>query len=161
MNESRRQYIKNRVIQILTHRDHSEKELTTKLKKYFTPEEVTFALGFAKDFNLIPTNYEDQLRLSARYVESLLKKRQGRFKIQKICQDKGLPPPSINTEQEQKAANDLVHLRCSKTQKLLTKDKIFRYLMSRGFSPQVARLAIQNNAAFFSAKEDSDDSDII
>lgn len=160
MNEQRRQYIKNRVIQILTRRDHSEKELITKLKKYLTAEEIIFALSFAKDFRLIPTNFEDQLRLSGRYAASMLKKRQGRFKIQKTCQDKGLPVPAIDADQEQKAADELVHLRCSKTQKLLTKDKIFRYLMSRGFSPQVARLAIQNNSAFFNAKEDSDDSDI-
>lgn len=145
MDESRRWYIKNKVVDILSRRDHSETELKNKLRRnrYLTPEEISFALEFAAQYQLIPTDHQSQIHLAEKFVQTYERKKQGSLKIKKQLANKGLPIPQISDEKQLELARELVALRCSKSQKALTKDKLFRYLLGRGFSIQVASAALK------------------
>lgn len=142
MNPSRKNWIKQRVIDLITRRDHSEYELKTKLKKYLSELELQWAIGFAKQFRLIPQTEEENQLLAQKVVENYQRKKQGSLKITHQLKKKRLPTPKIDLNKEFNLALELITLRCSKSQKALTKDKLFRYLISRGFNPSIALKAL-------------------
>lgn len=143
MDEVRKSYLKNRVVDLLSRRDHSEYELKQKLSRWATSEEVQFAISFAKDFNLIPTTEAQQVDLAQRFADSYSRKKLGSLKIQQKLHSKGLPKVTLEPEVELDNAVHLLTTRRSRSQKTLTKPQLIRYLMGKGFSLDIAQKALR------------------
>jgi regulatory protein len=143
MDETRKTYLKNRVLMILARRDHSELEIRKKLSKWASPEEVEFAIDFAKNYNLIPTTPEQQLELSKKFASFFSKQKMGSFKIQQKLKAKGLPIIELDQKDQIEQACQLITTRRSRSQKGLTKPQLIRYLLGKGFSLYVSQKALR------------------
>jgi SOS response regulatory protein OraA/RecX len=142
MDEKRKAYLKNRLWDLLTLRDHSEQELKQKLRSKVTQEELQFLLELAKDYRLIPTSCEEKQNLAQRVFQSYHKKKMGSLKIQQKLKEKGLPTVSVNSEEELTLAKQLLTTRRSRSQKTLTKPQLFRYLLGKGFPSHIVQKAL-------------------
>jgi len=142
MDETRRAYLKKRIVKIIARRDHSELELRKKLNNWASPEEVEFAVEFAKKNNLIPNTPEQQLELSKKFASFFSKQKMGALKIQQKLKAKGLPNIQMNLEEQIEQASQVLATRRSRSQKNLTKPQLIRYLLSKGFSLYVSQKAI-------------------
>ena len=143
MDKEKQNWLRHKVIRILTLRDHSEKELRQKLKKDCSDQEIRWALEFAAEFRLIPKSAEEQLALAQRYQASFQRQLKGSQKLKQTLLQKGLPVPPDNPEQELENALAYLDVRCSKSQKSLTKPQLIRYLLNRGFSLATAMQALR------------------
>ncbi len=125
-----------RIMDLLSRRDHSEKELKAKLHKFFSPENTAKAIEEAKNRKWLS---EPEI-LSARAAESLGRKLKGQKYIQNHLKKRGLPPISISDELELEKAVTLVKNKWNNKTGISTekfsiaeKQKIARFLLSRGF----------------------------
>jgi regulatory protein len=143
MDEKQRSYIKQRVVELLSRRGHSELEIRNKMSRWATEEEISFAIKFAKSFRLIPSSPEEETQLSEQFAQSYHRKNLGALKIQQKLTEKGLPKVKIDPELELKKATHLLATRRLRSKKALTKPQLIRYLLNKGFSLEIALKAFQ------------------
>jgi regulatory protein len=135
------------VVDLLSRREHSEKELKQKLKKReFTNEEIDQALQKAKDHQLI-SKPED---IAERFANQLHRKNKGIHFINSTLHEKGLPSVSRDEELELEKAKALVKTKYSRfnfDSKEATREeklKVMRFLASRGFDSSTIRKVIND-----------------
>jgi regulatory protein len=132
---------KEKIIDYLQRRDHSEKELRLKLKKFdYSNEEVETAMAWVKERNYLA----NPLDLSKRHTERLQKQKKGQKYIQQYLKQRGLPLYPIDSDSELHNAVELAKQIAIKNDTLDRKirEKIGRKLLSRGFAPEIVRKVI-------------------
>ena len=135
------------VVDLLSRREHSEKELKQKLKKReFSNEEIEQALQKAKDHHLLGKPEE----VAERFANQLHRKNQGIHFVNNTLREKGLPSVGRDEELELEKAKALVKTKYSR---ILGADgeipqdkklKIMRFLASRGFDSSTIRKVIND-----------------
>lgn len=130
---------RNKMMDLIARRDHSEKELRQKLKLRFTPEEIDKAIDYGKTHGWIPDSEEGQAKLSQKNAGFLHRRNKGINYINHQLRKKGLPPVESDSSQELEKALALVKNRysvegeLSREEKQKLKAKMGRFLISRGF----------------------------
>lgn len=144
MRPSRRspQYIPrtatNTVMDLISRREHSEKELKQKLKKReFSNEEIEKALLKAKDHAWLGKPDE----VASRFANQLHRKNKGIHFINKTLNEKGLPPVSRDEILELEKAKKLVKAKYTRFSDFTKEEKlkVMRFLASRGFDSSTIR----------------------
>lgn len=136
--------LKGRALRLLSIREHSRQELERKLKAFEeTPGELAQALDFlaAKDF------INEQ-----RVVESVVNRRQlklGASRVRQELQAKGLPAEAIAEAVQTMRSTELERAREVWRKKFgeppedqAARAKQIRFLVSRGFAPEVVRKVV-------------------
>ena len=146
-NDSTDQHYKlclNKIVDLLSRRDHSEKELYQKLtKKGYSKRPIELAIQWAQQMGYIkPPPIQ-----SKNITEALIRKGKGRLYIQKYLKLRGLPPTStedFDHDTEVQKALELAHKKMKKNKALdrKAKEKIGRHLLSRGFPQEIVRKII-------------------
>lgn len=138
---------RNKMMDFLARRDHSEKEIRKKLKeREFTPEEIEKAITYGRENNWLPNSESEATKLSEQMARGLHHKNKGIIYINHFLSQKGLPPISTDEDLEIEKAR-----RCLETKSLLPTGefdrglmaKRSRFLMSRGFQLDVIRKVIK------------------
>lgn len=126
--------VKDKLMDYLARRDHSEKELKRKLSKFYSPEEIEDAIEWARRQKWLPS--ADQL--SERVASTLHRKFKGIHFINQYLREKGLPSVARNSDVEVEKA---LHLVKNKTRGSLPPDKkkLTRFLVSRGYDSETIR----------------------
>jgi len=142
--------LKGRALRLLSMREHSRQELERKLKAFEeTPGELAQALDFlaAKDF------INEQ-----RVVESVVNRRQlklGASRVRQELQAKGLPAEAIADAVQTMRSTELERAREVWRKKFgeppedqAARAKQIRFLVSRGFAPEVVRKVVSGAEDF-------------
>ena len=142
--------LKGRALRLLSQREHSRLELERKLKPFEeTPGELAEALDFlqAKDF------INEQ-----RVVESVVNRRAaklGASRVRQELQAKGLPVEAITQAVQEMRSTELERAREVWRKKFgappadqAARVKQVRFLVSRGFSPEVVSKVVSNTENF-------------
>ncbi len=134
----------NKMMDYLSHRQHSELELREKLKLHFALPEIDSAVEFGKEQGWIPNTPEALAALSQFAADSLRRKGKGQIYINTYLEKLGLPAIPISEVEEVEKALETVKNKFSdlKTMDLKEKTKVARFLTSRGFNPEVIRKVI-------------------
>ena len=165
-------YAKRKVMDLVATRDHSEKELRTKLRTYFrrnilyrkrlaqkhgkeytedTPEnqaEITEAIDLAIEFARDHKWLGDPEVLAGKMAGMLHRKNKGISYINNYLKGKGLPPITGDRDLELEKALALVKNKFSDFSKLPFGEKrkeqarVARFLASRGFDSEIVRKVI-------------------
>jgi regulatory protein len=140
----RRPSARNRMMDYLAQRDHSEKELRKKLKDKFSPDEIDIAFTYGKVQGWIPDSPESALNLAEKTAATLKRKGKGPLYINQYLKEKGLPKVSMNRDEEFENARKLAHNKFPNIENMDTKAKakVGRFLISRGFSLETVRKVI-------------------
>ena len=131
----------NKMLDLLARRDHSEKELRTKLKKHFTEAEIEKAIEFAKNKKWIPDDETSAILLAERAASALHRKKKGILYINHFLGKKWLPKLKADPRLELEKARDLINNKKSKKKNVDNK-VMARFLLSRGFEMTTVRKAI-------------------
>ena len=140
----------NTALCILTPRDHSRYELVRKLKQRgFSKEDIDRAVSSCEQFDYI--NDERTARV---YIRQLKRKGYGEKRIRLELSKKGLKgariqhilDESVSANDEREGADRILKKNMKRfereTDALKRRDKIYRFLHARGFSPEVIAAAI-------------------
>lgn len=132
------------MMDFLAHRDHSEVELRDKLHPHFTPEEIEKAIQYGQEKGWVPQSAEDSLELSEKTATTLRRKGKGAAYINNYLEKKGLPQLEFSPAEELEKAQELVKNKFSDPRFMDRKEKakVGRFLISRGFDPEIARKVI-------------------
>ena len=149
-----RQQAMNAAVRILTHRDHSKYELKQKLQQRgFASEAIDTAILECERLN-----YIDDTRTARIYISQLKRKRFGIRHIRMALKKKRLYGAAIENIllenyakiEERKNADELLKkkMKTFNREEDLTKrrDKIYRFLYSRGFNEDIIADLIRNLA---------------
>ncbi len=149
----------------LTRRDHTEKELRQKLSKTFLPDEVEKALQFARARKWLPSTDKELYEFSQKVGAALGRKNKGAHYINQYLTDIGLPPLNEDFSLELNKAQDLFERKFQKKWTALRSDlplernpdffdelrhfkgQVFRFLQSRGFSIAVCQKILSEKLA--------------
>lgn len=139
--------IDSKVMEYLATRDHSEKELRTKLKKNYEEAEIDQAIQDALDRKWLKHPEE----LSASVTEMLHRRNKGHLHIQAYLKKLGLPGSKKDPERELSKAKSLAEGLSDRSLDTSTKDlkrdrshqqKIYRFLAYRGYDDETIRKVI-------------------
>lgn len=131
----------HKIIDYLSRRDHSEKELFEKLtKKKFTPDIIHKAINWARDHQYLRSPEE----LSQILTDQLLRRGKGRHYIYQYLKKRGLPSPSlekIDKDTELRKALEFARQKTKGKSDLdrAAREKLGRQLVTRGFPLEVVR----------------------
>lgn len=169
---SHKNYAKKKVMDLVSMRDHSEKELRTKLKEYFrrniqyrkrlakkqnkeytedTPEnqaEIQAAIDGAIEFAKNNKWLGDPEVLSGKMAGILHRKNKGISYINNKLKEKGLPPVTSDRDLELEKALALVKNKYSDfaalsyAEKRKEQARVARFLAARGFDSETVRKVI-------------------
>jgi regulatory protein len=123
--------IKDKLMDYLARRDQSELELKRKLKKNYSPEEITAVLEWARQHKWLA----EPETISQKVANTLHRKYKGIHFINQYLREKGLPSVGRDGEVELEKARHLVKNKSSKKDK----NKLIRFLASRGFDSEIIR----------------------
>lgn len=167
-----RLYAKRKLMDLVASRDHSEKELRSKLREAFrrniqyrkrlatkrgqefnedTPEnqaEIAVAIDEAIEFARNHAWLGKPEDLAEKMAGMLHRKNKGIVYINNYLQEKGLPPVTTDREIELEKALALVKNKYSDFSELPFQEKrkeqarVARFLASRGFDPEIVRKVI-------------------
>jgi regulatory protein len=143
--ESRpRKKAREKVMDLLARRDHSEFELRKKLSAFYEVDEVNDAIEHAKQNKWL----RDPRDLAASVAEHLARKNKGARYIQQYLSSRGLPSVAQNFEDEHRKALELVatKLRAEPPFAFEMKNKIARLLKNRGFDDETIRKVIHEKS---------------
>lgn len=136
---------KKKVMDLIARRDHSEKELRTKLKEKFSDDEsvddiVNEAIDFAKDNNWLG----DPTTLAYRLADMLHRRNKGIYYINNYLREKGLPSVDVDRDLELEKALAVVKNKYDEDYKFSREDKakVGRLLAARGFDSETVRKVI-------------------
>lgn len=135
---------RNKLMDLLARRDHSEKELRTKLKqRNFTSVEIDAAISDARDRKWLGPPEE----IGGKYADSLHGKNKGIHYINHHLQGKGLPTIKMDPDLELEKARRLVENKFSGVDGLskILRARVGRFLTSRGFDAETIRKIIFEN----------------
>lgn len=124
----------------LSERDHSKKELTDKLKRWYTPEAIQEAIAKIESYGY----FKPETEMTKLWTQSLHRKGRGYFRIRHEMKKRGLPPPEMDYEEEMQACRKAFTKKFGET-RLTSKEERFkaiRYLTSRGFDSDTIRKVI-------------------
>ncbi len=139
--------MKKKVMDMIARRDHSEKELRSKLKEKFAeadnlPALIDEAIEFAKSHKWLG----DPQNLAERFADMLHRKNKGINYINNYLREKGLPSVGSDNDFELEKAMELVKNKYRSLEgKSLSrgeKEKVGRFLVSRGFDSGTVRKVI-------------------
>jgi Uncharacterized protein conserved in bacteria len=136
---------KRKVMDLLARRDHSEKELRTKLKEKFDDADdgmdaVEEAIAFARDNNWLG----DPTTLAYKMADMLHRRNKGIVYINQYLRQKGLPDVDADKDLELEKALSIVKNKYDEDYKFSREDKarVGRMLASRGFDSETVRKVI-------------------
>ncbi len=135
----------DKIVDYLSVRDHSEKEIRTKLSmKDFDPEDIDEGIELAQEQGLMiePT------KLAENVSDQLNRKFKGILYINQYLKSKGLPCVHPNWELEVEKAKSLAlkHLKKNPPYTIEEKQDIYRYLTNRGYADQTINHVIHANS---------------
>ena len=140
-----RQAAKRKVMDIIARRDHSEKELRTKLRDKFGDEDdsaeiINEAIDFAKDQNWLG----DPAALAQRFADMLHRRNKGIYYINNFLKEKGLPTIDVDRHLELEKALSIVKNKYDENHKFSREEKarVGRLLATRGFDSETVRKVI-------------------
>jgi len=139
---------RNKMMDLLARRDHSEKEIRQKLKIRFPVEEIDRAIEYGKKHKWLPDSVEDLQKLAEKIATVLQRRGKGRIYINQYLAKKGLPSVQMDAREELEKALSLVENKFSdlegldREQKAKKKEKIGRFLLARGFDMGTVRKVI-------------------
>lgn len=116
---------------MLYRRDHSEKELRTKLNQWYTAEAVDIAVAKAEEQKWLK-NPEELSQIMGGWLH---RRGKGLRTVNQKLKEKGLPPVARDADKELEKARALLVKKFRNQAKLDFKDKqkAYRMLASRGF----------------------------
>ncbi|MEZ4872900.1 MAG: regulatory protein RecX [Bdellovibrionales bacterium] len=127
----------DKIVDYLARRDHSVKELKTKLSRRFTRSAIDQALEIAEERSWLKTPEE----LSARVAETLHLRGKGFRYIQNYLREKGLPPIDRDDDREKQKAESALIAKYGDFEALSydEKQKAYRFLASRGYDLEIIK----------------------
>ena len=137
---------RNKMMDLLAMRDHSEKELRAKLrKKEFSAEQIDQAIAYAKTHGWLPDTHDQQAKLARQFADVLGKKYKGIHFINGYLKQKGLPPVPKDEREELAKAQYLIKRKLTKGTNKSKNDliKASRFLQARGFDSSTIRMALK------------------
>nr|BFD58330.1 hypothetical protein CKG001_04370 [Bdellovibrio sp. CKG001]BFD61759.1 hypothetical protein BdHM001_04400 [Bdellovibrio sp. HM001]BFD65583.1 hypothetical protein HAGR004_06050 [Bdellovibrio sp. HAGR004] len=130
---------------MIARRDHSEKELRTKLREKFSDEDdvgdiIDEAIEFAKDNRWLG----DPLDLAHRLADMLHRRNKGIYYINNYLKEKGLPTIETDRALELEKALAIVKNKYDEDHSFSREEKarVGRLLASRGFDSETVRKVI-------------------
>ncbi len=166
---------RNKMMDLLSHREHSETEIRLKLEGQFSSDEIDQAIKFGKEKKWIPSNPDEAYLLSEKYAEVLRRKGKGIEFINQYLEEKGLPTITASTDDELENIQKLISKKFPQFyekqvagqrppsndmnighadedasldfQKEQLQAKIARFLISRGFNSEIVRKVLYDNSA--------------
>ncbi len=132
---------------LLSRREHSEKELRQKLRKReFSDDEIQTALEKAKEGRWLGAPHE----IAERFAEQLHRKNKGIHFINATLAEKGLPSVTRDESLELEKAKSLVKTKYAGFNDYTRdeKAKVARFLTSRGFDSSTIRKVLKNEEEF-------------
>lgn len=133
------------LVDLLSRRDHSTKEIQDKLKgQGFSPSSIESAVEKARQ-----SRYLDDARFASYFVDERVRRGWGRIKIEQELRRKGVDPAEIPGYPEEyfDEQSDVERAAALLARKSIPENKPFeklvRHLMSKGFSYSIARDAVQ------------------
>ena len=135
---------RNKMMDYLSNRQHSETELREKLAGKFSSDEIEAAIQYGKEQSWIPNSAESAQALAEKTAETLRRKGKGEVYINQYLDKLGLPQISINPAEELEKAFALVKNKFSNLQSMDANEKMkaARFLAGRGFDEEVIRKVI-------------------
>jgi len=138
---------KRKIMDLLSERDHSEKEILKKLKRRCDETIAAQALQWAKEQNWLPS----EAKVQEMVVHSLGRRKKGQRAINQKLKEMGLKPVKLDSETELEKALEALeikfraHLLSDLDFKSAQKEKarVLRFLLGRGFDSSVAVKAFQ------------------
>ena len=134
-----------KVMDLMSVRTHTEKELRHKLSAHFADETdleslVEHAIDFAKEKKYL----EDPQALAERWAETLHRRQKGIEFINGYLEEKGLPSIAMNSELELEKALSLIKTKYAENYEFSEEEKarVGRMLSSRGFDSETVRKVI-------------------
>lgn len=126
---------------MLYRRDHSEKELRTKLNQWYTAEAVDVALAKAEEQKWLK-NPEELSQIMGGWLH---RRGKGLRTVNQTLKEKGLPPVARDADKELEKARSLLMKKFRNQTKLDFKDKqkAYRMLASRGFDHDTISSALK------------------
>lgn len=141
---------RNKMMDLLARRDHSEKEIRTKLKeREFSQDEIETAIRYGRENKWLPDTPDENLKLAQRMATGLHRKNKGIQYINHFLKQKGLPPISLEQDVELEKAQQLIEnkfsgkLPVTREERAKRKAHIGRFLLSRGFTMDTIRKVIK------------------
>jgi regulatory protein len=139
---------RNKMMDMLSRRDHSELEVRKKLRGKFEPDEIETAIKYGKERGWLPDGEIAQRKLAEKAAQSLHRKKKGINYINHFLAERGLPQVSPDDDLELEKALALIEnknfdwssLDREKKQKIKT--KLGRFLQARGFENAIVRKVI-------------------
>lgn len=137
---------RNKMMDLLARREHSEKEIRQKLQNSYSPEEIEQAIEVGKANKWIPADDFAAQALAEKTAADLRRKGKGAEYINQYLEEKGLPKVSFNSSEELDKALSLVknkfldfeHLKSlSEEEQDKIKAKMGRFLAARGFDMEI------------------------
>lgn len=146
--------IKNKIMEYIARRDHSEKELKTKLRRLkgyqdkkkarYSAVEIEQGIEWAKLNKWLKPSEQ----LAESVARALHNKSKGIRYINAYLTQKGLPRQSMDEDQELKKATQLIRKRIvNKLVDSNLKLKLTRFLISRGFPQNIISKALKGVAS--------------
>ncbi|PIS10367.1 MAG: RecX family transcriptional regulator [Bdellovibrio sp. CG10_big_fil_rev_8_21_14_0_10_47_8] len=135
---------RNKMMDYLARREHTEKELRTKLSKGFPTDEVEQALDYGKQQGWIANSSDSVRDLADKVATELHRKKKGILYINHFLEEKGLPPIKKNHTEELEKAQELIENKFSgqNWEERKVKEKASRLLISRGFDHETVRKVV-------------------
>ncbi len=132
------------LMNILSRRDHSEKEVRQKMKDTFSPEDIEKAITYGKERGWLPNSPESLLALSEKVADSLRRRGKGPQYINQYLHKKGLPGVERKEQEELEKALELVENKFfnGRSKKPADRGKVGRFLLARGFSSDTVRKVV-------------------
>lgn len=135
---------------LLARRDHSEKELRTKLREHFSPADIDKAIAYARENKWLM----ESGALAERFADQMHRRKKGLAAINNKLRRIGLPAVSSDPELEFEKALALARSKAARltsagrpgrelqTLDKAAREKIGRFLISRGFAPGIVRKVV-------------------
>lgn len=135
-----RKRAREKIMDLLARRDHSELELKRKLSPYYNTAEIDDAIRFAKENSWMKPPEE----LAQTVAGQLGRRGKGTRYIQRFLHNKGLPGVARNADDERTKALDLIALKLRREPPFQYEEqaKIARLLKNRGYDDETIRRVI-------------------
>ena len=138
---------RQKMMDLLAHREYSELELRNKMQGHFDAPEIDEAIAFGCKKGWIAANPEARLQRAHEIAQGLHRKNKGQLFINQALEFKGLPALQPDPDRELEKARRLIENKFSPEE---LKDpsgqaKAVRLLISRGFDEDTTRDAIFRN----------------
>jgi regulatory protein len=141
-NERRRgKPAREKIMDLLARRGHSELELRQKLSRFYEEDEVEDAITFARENNWMTPPDE----LAGRVAAELGRKQKGHRYINQFLKAKGLPVVAKDLDEEVRKGREIAQMKLGKDgpYDYEERKKIYRLLANRGFDDETIRRVLR------------------